>query len=71
MDKQQAIDHNKVVIADAIAAMMESKMVDPILFIQNRQYAVNSIQNYLEAANLARECMHMPKIVLYNVRMGE
>ena len=69
--KEQAIAHNKEIISDMIATLAENKMVDPVKFITDRQYAVQCINNCLEATNLARTSMGMPKLFLYNVNLSE
>ena len=35
--------------------------------LSDRSYAGRSIKNYLDAANVARETMGMPKIQLYDI----
>ena len=69
--KEQAIAHNKEIISDMIATLAENKMVDPVKFITDRQYAVKCINNCIEATNLARTSMGMPKLFLYNVNLSE
>ena len=67
MDKKKAILHNNRVVERAIKDLFEFKMVDPVKMLSDRSYAGRSIKNYLDAANVARETMGMPKIQLYDI----
>lgn len=69
--KKQALNHNRIVIANASAALLESKMVDPYRFLEDTRYAAKMINRYIEAANVTREVMHMPKMFLYDMREFE
>ena len=68
MTRTQAIQHNEKVIREVINALVDFKLVDPYDLITNHQYALEMVQIYLEAANIARECMHMPPLVLYTIK---
>lgn len=69
--KEQAIAHNKEVINGLIATLTENKMVDPVKFLTDRNYAQNCLNLCLEATNLARETMGMPKLVVYSVQQED
>lgn len=68
MTRTQAIQHNERVIREVINALVDFKLADPYELITNHQYALEMVQIYLEAANIAREMMHMPKLVLYTIK---
>lgn len=68
MTRTQAIQHNEKVIREVINALVDFKLADPYELITNHQYALEMVQIYLEAANIAREMMHMPKLVLYTIK---
>ena len=65
MDKIEAIEHNKRVISNVVTAIIENKLADPFRMITDPDYASDNILIYLEAANMAREMMNMPKLYLY------
>lgn len=67
MTKQQAIDHNNKVVTDVIETLFAFKMVDTMKMFTDPRYAKRSVVNYINAANLARETMGMPRIVLYAI----
>lgn len=67
MDKKRAIIHNNRVIKSAIQDLFDFKMVDPVKMLTNSAYARHSVYNYIEAANVARETMGMPRIFLYDL----
>ena len=67
VDRKQALNHNRVVIANASAALLESKIVDPYHFLEDTRYAAKMINCYIEAANVAREVMNLPKLFLYDL----
>ena len=67
MTRTQAIQHNEKVIREVINALVDFKLADPYDLITNHKYALEMVQIYLEAANIAREMMHMPKLVLYTI----
>jgi hypothetical protein len=68
MTRTQAIQHNEKVIREVINALVDFKLADPYELITNHQYTLEMVQIYLEAANIAREMMHMPKLVLYTIK---
>ena len=67
MTKQQAIEHNNKVVTDVIETLFAFKMVDTMKMFTDPHYAKRSVVNYINAANLARETMGMPRIVLYAI----
>jgi hypothetical protein len=68
MTKEQAIKHNTVVLNNVITSLIENHYVNPVEFMGNPRYAVEMISMYIDAANVAREIMNMPKLVLYNIQ---
>ena len=68
MTRTQAIQHNEKVIREVINALVDFKLADPYELITNHQYALEMVQIYLEAANIARDMMHMPPLVLYTIK---
>lgn len=68
MTRVEAIQHNEKVIREVINALVEFKLADPYNLLINHKYAVEMISIYLEAANVTRAMMNMPKLVLYNVQ---
>jgi hypothetical protein len=68
MTRTQAIQHNEKVIREVINALVDFKLADPYELITNHQYALEMVQIYLEAANIARNMMHMPPLVLYTIK---
>ena len=68
MTRTEAIQHNEKVIREVINALIDFKLADPYELITNHQYALEMVQIYLEAANIAREWMHMPPLVLYTIK---
>lgn len=67
MTRAEAIAHNDKVIREVINALVDFRLADPYDLIINRQYALEQIGIYLEAANIARSMMHMEPLVLYSV----
>lgn len=65
MNKIEAIEHNKRVIRNVVTALIENKLADPFRMVTDPHYASDNILMYLEAANVAREMMNMPKLYLY------
>ena len=67
MTRAEAIAHNDKVIREIINALVDFRLADPYDLIINRQYVLELIGIYLEAANIARSMMHMEPLVLYSV----
>ena len=66
MDKIEAIEHNERVIRNAMMALVENKLADPVRLITDQTYATEQIINYIQAANITREMLHLPKLYLIN-----
>ena len=66
MDKIEAIEHNERVIKNAMMALVENKLADPVRLITDKAYAIEQIMTYIQAANLTREMLHLPKLYLIN-----
>lgn len=67
MTREQAITHNESVITGILLALVDNNLADPYRLITNPKYASERITTYLEAANITREMMNMPKLVIYNL----
>lgn len=67
MDKIEAIEHNERVIRNAMMALVENKLADPVRLITDQTYATEQIINYIQAANITRKMLHMPKLYLINI----
>ena len=50
-------------IIDIIKIMLERKMLDPIKALTNSDYLNKRVSMYIEAANIARETMHMELLI--------
>lgn len=50
-------------IKDIISTMIEFKLLDPIRAMVDEDYLINSVTDYIKAANIAREVLHMPPLV--------
>ena len=71
MTRAEAIAHNQKVVKNVINALVEFKLVDPFKMLTDHNYAINSIQNYIAAANIVRDMMRMPRLELYNINEEE
>ena len=67
MDKIEAIEHNERVIRNAMMALVENKLADPVRLITDQTYAIEQIINYIQAANITRKMLHMPKLYLISI----
>ena len=67
MTKEEAIQHNKTVIRNVIEALIEGNFITSVEVDENPYHLVDMISTYIQCANIARESMHMPKIVLYDI----
>ena len=67
MDKIEAIEHNERVIRNAMMALIENKLADPVRLITDQTYAIEQIINYIQAANITRKMLHMPKLYLISI----
>ena len=52
---------NKII--DIIKTMLERKMLDPIKALTDSDYLNERVSMYIEAANIAREMMHMEPLI--------
>lgn len=50
-------------VIDVIDTMIEYKLIDPVRALYDREYLVESVSQYIKAANIAREIMHMSPLV--------
>ena len=62
---EEKLKHNKRVIGNIVTAIIENNLADPFRMVTDPHYASDNILMYLEAANMAREMMNMPKLYLY------
>lgn len=69
--KAEASRHNVKVINNVVTALIENQMVNPTLMMTDQKYAVNAIGEYIEAANVVRNMMNMPRLFLYDLRKIE
>lgn len=67
MDKIEVIEHNERVIRNAMMALVENKLADPVRLITDQTYATEQIINYIQAANITRKMLHMPKLYLISI----
>ena len=67
MDKIEAIEHNERVIKNVMIALVENKLADPVRLITDKVYAIEQIKNYIQAANITREMLHMPELYLISI----
>ena len=67
MDKIEAIEHNERVIRNAMMALVENKLADPVRLITDQTYAIEQIINYIQAANITRKMLYMPKLYLISI----
>ena len=67
MTKEQAIQHNSEVVSSVIRALIDERLADPVRMLTDHEYMIDRISTYINAANLAREMMHMPKLFLYEI----
>ena len=48
---------------DIIETMIEYKMLDPVKALMDREYLTERFWMYVEAANIAREIMHIEPLM--------
>ena len=63
---KEAIEHNERVIRNVTVALIENELADPVQLITNKTYAIEQIMTYIQAANITREMLHLPKLYLIN-----
>ena len=67
MTQEEATEHNEKVIRNIIIALIKSGLADPVRLITDKTYATEQIMTYIQAANITREILHMPKLYLINI----
>ena len=67
MDKLEAIAHNKRVIRNVIMALIKNGLADPVRLITDREYAIEQVKFYIQAANITREILHMPALYIIDI----
>ena len=67
MDKTEAIAHNEKVIRNVMMALINRGLADPARLIADRDYAIEQVKIYLQAANITREMLHMPALYLIDI----
>ena len=63
---KEAIEHNERVIKNVMIALIENRLADPVRLITDKAYATEQIMIYIQAANITREMLHLPKLYLIN-----
>ena len=66
MTLKQIRVHNQNVIAEVTKTLLEYRIVDPIAYVSDPQYAARCIRDYVQAYNLIRTTMNLPPLVIYN-----
>ena len=66
MNKLEAIEHNKRVIGNVMMALIKNGLADPVRLIVDKEYAIEQVKTYIQAANITREILHMPILYLIN-----
>ena len=66
MTQEEVIKHNEKVIRNIIIALIKSRLADPVRLITDKAYATEQIMTYIQAANITREMLHLPKLYLIN-----
>ena len=64
MTQEEAIEHNEKVIRNIMIALIKSGLADPVRLIADKTYATEQIITYIQAANITREMLRMPKLYL-------
>ena len=67
MTQEEAIEHNEKVIRNIMIALIKSELADPVRLITDKVYASEQVMTYIQAANITREMLHMPKLYLINI----
>ena len=65
---EEAIKHNERVIKNVMIALIENRLADPVQLITDKTYAIEQITTYIQAANITREMLHLPKLYLINTK---
>ena len=64
MTQEEATEHNEKVIRNIMIALIKSGLADPVRLIADKTYATEQIMTYIQAANITREMLRMPKLYL-------
>ena len=64
MTQEEAIEHNEKVIRNIMIALIKRGLADPVRLITDKTYATEQIMTYIQAANITREMLRMPKLYL-------
>ena len=64
MTQEEATEHNEKVIRNIIITLIKSRLADPVRLITDKTYATEQIMTYIQAANITREMLRMPKLYL-------
>ena len=67
MDKLEAIEHNKRVIRNIIMTLIKNGLANPVKLIVDKEYAIEQVKIYIQAANIIREILHMPALYLIDI----
>ena len=67
MTQEEAIEHNEKVIRNIIITLIKSRLADPVRLITDKAYATEQVMTYIQAANITREILYMPKLYLINI----
>ena len=67
MTQEEATEHNEKVIRNIMIALIKSGLADPVRLITDKVYATEQVMTYIQAANITREMLHMPKLYLINI----
>ena len=67
MTQEEATEHNEKVIRNIMIALIKSGLADPVRLIADKTYATEQIMTYIQAANITREMLRMPKLYLINI----
>lgn len=67
MNKLEAIEHNNRVIKNIIIALIKSGLVDLARLIIDKEYTIEQVKTYIQAANITREILHMPALYLIDI----
>ena len=64
MTQEEATEHNEKVIRNIMITLIKSELADPVRLITDKVYASEQVMTYIQAANITREMLHMPKLYL-------
>ena len=67
MTQEEATEHNEKVIRNIIITLIKSRLADPVQLITDKVYASKQVMTYIQAANITREMLRMPKLYLINI----